>query len=909
LLDVFSCSDSLVENHCFDATCSVKVSAAFATEPCVCTDENVGVMFSECNTTTNTRDLYYFWKPPATCINGTLPLPFRGIPCGIHCSPGTFLNLTSLSCQPCSIGSSSLGTGYIWSNWNYLPAQFVTNCASVYTNGNCAMWQLNGENIDSGNNRQWHNLRSTLELRIHLDLPGTLLFTYKVSAETYFDGLYFMVDNAAIFFTSNIAWTTFNYTLSPGYHSLQWVYSKDFSVTAGEDKATISMISITGLSYGFTECVPCIPGYYSNTSGSRNCIECPAGFYSDTLGSSLCKQCLPGTYSFPGSSLCIPSRKCSVSISDSVDITSYYTPCINGSHILKFDWLYPRACDAIGNSSILPSNISSSCEPTPCPPGQERIGADQCAYCPLGQMTTVPGSKCRPCQVGSVTNWRIFYLTNWIYPFPSSTGQFSSGCSGATCLTRTWRFGHWFIDSGIGHGEDANAWLQWNIKAFRKATLQFNFSMSCDDPKNSLVFSINGNTMQEYFCVPDNQSELCPFKFSVSTFSLESVPNPEINDNSQPAIQLYTLRWTYVHRSAASNSTCDRVLISNLTLLGIAEGDGGSTGCDLCPPGSIAPEAGYSQCVPCDPGFTSDLERSQCVTCPLDSIADVAGSPSCIPCGNGTSSNVNRTACVFDCGSVSVPNIYSEYNLTLFRSFTFPYFPEYVNDSSIPFLYYINGSLCGWSENCRDEFGQPMHSYLCLQNRTADLVFNTINLGRVVSILPLKGASDSGLILQFSGGDHFGEMECTASITLYCDPQISTGDPVPVGNSSIINDSSCNIHLAWTSKFACPQCKQKDYQDFYLECIDGTQQHVWVRNNDHCYGGMPLPATEYLPCVVPVSMHPTTATILVVILVIVFVVILAGIGYLYYKHRKLYASYVRLQNNIPLDEDRSIVRR
>ena len=62
---------------------------------------------------------------------------------------------------------------------------------------------------------------------------------------------------------SNTDWVQYNSTLAAGYHTIQWKYYKDRSVTNGEDKAYIKMIQVQGTTYAVTECEPCDVGFYS----------------------------------------------------------------------------------------------------------------------------------------------------------------------------------------------------------------------------------------------------------------------------------------------------------------------------------------------------------------------------------------------------------------------------------------------------------------------------------------------------------------------------------------------------------------------------------------------------------------------------------------------------------------------
>ena len=48
------------------------------------------------------------------------------------------------------------------------------------------------------------------------------------------------------------------------------------------------------------ECAPCVPGTYSNTTGSSTCKECPDGYYSPIPGQKECQKCPTGYISAGG---------------------------------------------------------------------------------------------------------------------------------------------------------------------------------------------------------------------------------------------------------------------------------------------------------------------------------------------------------------------------------------------------------------------------------------------------------------------------------------------------------------------------------------------------------------------------------------------------------------------------------
>jgi hypothetical protein len=76
--------------------------------------------------------------------------------------------------------------------------------------------------------------------------PGTLSFWWKVSSQTNADFLSFSfggTQRAAV--SGEVDWQQQTYYLPAGAQTLQWVYAKDASVSAGQDKAWLDQVSYT----------------------------------------------------------------------------------------------------------------------------------------------------------------------------------------------------------------------------------------------------------------------------------------------------------------------------------------------------------------------------------------------------------------------------------------------------------------------------------------------------------------------------------------------------------------------------------------------------------------------------------------------------------------------------------------
>jgi len=277
---------------CFDPTCAQPVYDKHAGVPCYCTDDDLGGQFTDCDADTNTRSLVYFWRPPATCLNGTLPPPVTDIPCNLSCGIGQFINVSSVSCQNCRKGTASFGSGHKWTIWNEWPGQFTTYCSTGIVNGGCSSWRLLGDIIDSGDNYNNRYLLSVVQLRIRFITSGTISFEYRVSAETDYDGIEFVIDDLGMMFYSNKDWTNATFNIGAGYHTIKWQYYKDIDVTGGEDRAYIRSIQVSSVSYGTIDCDECPIGHYQDEEGASACKKCPADTYNDdTIGAEICNHC------------------------------------------------------------------------------------------------------------------------------------------------------------------------------------------------------------------------------------------------------------------------------------------------------------------------------------------------------------------------------------------------------------------------------------------------------------------------------------------------------------------------------------------------------------------------------------------------------------------------------------------
>ena len=84
---------------------------------------------------------------------------------------------------------------------------------------------------------------TSLYISIEVGQESTVSFYYKVSSESNYDKLFFKIDGVEKSnWSGNISWTQASYLLTPGAHELRWEYSKDSSVSSGDDCAWIDNV-------------------------------------------------------------------------------------------------------------------------------------------------------------------------------------------------------------------------------------------------------------------------------------------------------------------------------------------------------------------------------------------------------------------------------------------------------------------------------------------------------------------------------------------------------------------------------------------------------------------------------------------------------------------------------------------
>ena len=88
-----------------------------------------------------------------------------------------------------------------------------------------------------------HSQTSEMSVTLQVNTAGTVSFYRKTSSEANYDFLRFYIDGAQQGqWSGTVAWGQVSYAVTPGTHTFKWTYSKDGSVTSGEDCAWVDYI-------------------------------------------------------------------------------------------------------------------------------------------------------------------------------------------------------------------------------------------------------------------------------------------------------------------------------------------------------------------------------------------------------------------------------------------------------------------------------------------------------------------------------------------------------------------------------------------------------------------------------------------------------------------------------------------
>ncbi len=119
--------------------------------------------------------------------------------------------------------------------------------------GGNADWTVDGVNPYEGSYSArsgdvGDNQRSDLEVTLQVTASSDISFWYKVSSEGSYDYLRFYIDGGEIAsWAGTVSWTQFTYPVDSGEHTFKWSYTKDGSVSNGDDAGWVDFIEFPTL--------------------------------------------------------------------------------------------------------------------------------------------------------------------------------------------------------------------------------------------------------------------------------------------------------------------------------------------------------------------------------------------------------------------------------------------------------------------------------------------------------------------------------------------------------------------------------------------------------------------------------------------------------------------------------------
>mmetsp|Transcript_38885 Transcript_38885/g.64734 ORF Transcript_38885/g.64734 Transcript_38885/m.64734 type:complete len:944 (-) Transcript_38885:210-3041(-) len=890
---IFALGSTLAQTQCsnvkcVDPTCGVPLAPFEQNVPCAiideeCTDEHIGMIWTACDNTTSMRAIQAYYRVPALCRGGKqLPPPVLNVSCDLVCDGGTTLDISTMTCIACPLGQYSLGGAAAFTKWDPLPAQFFTECRGLHS-AICNPWRSrgNGSVIESGNHLypEINSIESVLSLRILLVRPGWVSFEYKVDAEPEFDGLTVYIDDVLVMRLASQQpdWTTFSYNITAGYHSIKFVYTKDYSLSYGQDRAWIREVTVMGTSYAAMKCSNCSVGSASNTTSATKCSLCPRDTYSDSPGLANCIPCPSTHYALSGASVCTPRPPCEFGLF----YVAHEGPCLVTStgtfaRNITYSMVEPIICDI--RNFTLPSPTQVPCQLAPCVAGQYRQpGVQGCSYCDEGTYRSEGSDTCQYCGEGhaAVKSYAVNDWSTW----PSLMVNMSSGvphtsCDG-DCATSGWQLGGGFLFSGSGHGHFVDIHVSMEIVMVTSGSISFAYHLQCPEFVNHtfqgsprLHYIVDGRLTDVYFC---NDAPV-----GNKTFPLP--PGP------------HTVTWNWRKRSYLGSSQdvayLDWVVVQGANV-------GGGYECRPCLPGTFS-AGGRSLCQLCPPGYSSSSSMArQCDACPANTFAAAEGSALCMKCGPHTSSASAALQCNYSCGFTSTDG--RSYDLSaLDRA------EEYgpLNGSSSASQVFL--SICSAVSNrtCKDLDDRIHQAFVCEK----DAQGNAYSAGSVIGFSTLSSdSSQLGVMISYGYGD---PVSVSSNSTLYRQSYVhlicSPADDRREAESqrpTITYSDGVVTNITWRTPFACPLCSALDMGNVTSDCEGGqrTTRYFWKdeKQPQRCQQGIPLPAPTVQSC----SRVPWSGIIGATLSALVLAPAAVFAFVQYRKYRRLYSQYETLSTS------------
>ncbi|KAJ3431631.1 hypothetical protein M0812_20545 [Anaeramoeba flamelloides] len=801
---------------------------------CECVEEDYEFILTDC--VDGLRDLVYVWKSPKKCEGGVeLPSNELDFDCDIECEPGYFLPIGETTCQPCKAGTFSVGSGFKYDEWEEWPSShFTTFCEKKEGNEEeCSGWELGGSFIVS-NNSKVDKTNSTLEYWDNFfEDENSISFKFSVDGEKHFDGLYFEIDGEVQHgFDCNVyPPETLSFNISKGIHTFRWVYSKDYSLSKGEDQAKIYSITIKGNKYAPTECDVCLQGTSSSDTASE-CYECPRNTYADQKNMSECLACDDTEYANPGSSKCYEREPCAEG-----DWESTYSECNSERKRTRYwNLIEPVICDKTRGvtKDDKPDEPGQECRE--CNPGEHQVedanGSGEtiyvCEFCPNGQSRPDGEPACVACESGTAAvNARYFQN------FEEFPPEFTTSCTGS-CGTDGWRKFDNYLDSGFGHLGVVSSLLTYEFETDDGGEIEIIHSLSCVDDSGHYWNSDCGVT------------------FYVDGYGVEGYSSSNYEDKQtvlafgDSGNHTVTIKFWKDYTSANETNT-DRLRLSFLKVSGVTIG--GADSCSNCSAGQYS-LGNTNKCTKCEMGNFNDQEgQSTCDLCEKNTYNRNLGQTQCLECGHRTtsepgSSDCDNHHCVFELDEDI------KFNLSGLASPHEMVGP--ITDGSA-YEFYINLCYLNASQDvCQSKNGHIINSRAC---QRIDTQYHSYvwDLGSNIDVLELPHSynlydipiNEQGVLFRLIDG---GGGRIT-NITILCDIQQGVGQ---LGPDGVIEDDDHKkeYKFIWKTQYGCRMCLESDYTHYFTACENNQRmkKYQWISNPKTCYGGAELPSDEVAEC-------------------------------------------------------------
>jgi len=361
------------ENQCTNAPPRYFVNITGATEPTLCRN---GTTTSEPGQTSCTvcdrGKISYNGNKCSPCASGLVPNNFSQPDSCVYCSPGSFPNSTTSTCEACPEGKYNSG----------FQGTACLNCPA-------------GRFSESKNSTECYpcpagryGSKEGQSICQQCDAGKFSRVTASVSCNTCDPGS----DSKKGASTCSPCLTGYYRTLvmSDCEPCRQGFYSdKNGSVACTECEAGRFQNKT-----GSSECNPCPPHKYQEYSGQSQCEVCGAGKYNSQAGQATCLNCKEGTSSTKGT-----CEDCLEGFYADAVASPSCKACPKGKY-----GKFKGASACLDCSAGKFSTEDNTTECTVCGSGtyQKSTGESSCEACPVGTFAKNSGStECQKCQVGS----------------------------------------------------------------------------------------------------------------------------------------------------------------------------------------------------------------------------------------------------------------------------------------------------------------------------------------------------------------------------------------------------------------------------------------------------------------------------------------------------------------------------